>query len=170
MQLSAFLGALLSARLSGLLSVSLSGGSIIDLDGTVFVQLAMFFVAFGVLHALVFKPMLALLDAREEAIDGAREQAKHLEVEVRQKQTAFEAELRKVQQASSEERDRLRGEGQELERNLLERVRVETQASINEAKVALDTEAQLARQRLGVERAQIAREIASKVLGREVQA
>jgi F-type H+-transporting ATPase subunit b len=165
MQLSAFMGALLTGRLS----VSLSGGSIIDLDGTVFVQLAMFFVAFGVLHALVFKPMLALLEAREEAIDGAREQAKHLEVEVREKQTAFEAELRKVQQASSEERDRLRGEGQELERNLLERVRIETQKSINDAKAALDTEAQVARQRLSAERAQTARDIASKVLGREVQ-
>lgn len=165
MQLSAFMGAFLSGRLS----VSLSGGSIIDLDGTVFVQLAMFFVAFGVLHALVFKPMLALLEAREEAIDGAREQAKHLDVEVREKQAAFEAELRKVQQASSEERDRLRGEGQELERNLLERVRVETQKSINDAKLALDTEAQLARQRLSGDRSQIAREIASKVLGREVQ-
>ena len=157
MQLSASLGALLS------------GGSIIDLDGTVFVQLAMFFIAFFVLRALVFKPMIALLDAREEAIDGAKEQAKRLEVEVREKQTAFEGELRRVRGVSGEERDRLRAEGLELERRLLEKVRVETQQLVSDAKTRLDAEAQLARQTLAAQRPELAREIASKVLGREVQ-
>jgi F-type H+-transporting ATPase subunit b len=157
MQLSAILGALLS------------GGSIIDLDGTVFVQLAMFFIAFFVLRALVFKPMIALLDAREEAIDGAKDQAKRLEIEVKEKQATFDAELRKVRGASGEERDRLRAEGQELERRLLEKVRVETQKLVADAKTRLDGEAQLARQTLSGQRPELAREIASKVLGREVQ-
>ena len=107
MQLSAFLGVLLS------------GGSIIDLDGTVFVQLGMFFVAFLLLHALVFKPMVALLDAREQAIDGAKDEAKHLEQEVKDKQAMFESELRKVRGSAGEERERLRAEGLELERKLL---------------------------------------------------
>jgi F-type H+-transporting ATPase subunit b len=157
MQLSAFLGALLS------------GGSIIDLDGTVFVQLAMFFVAFGVLYALVFKPMVAMLEAREEAIDGAKDQAKRLEVEVKEKQASFESELRKVKGASSEERDRLRAEGQDIERKLLERVRGETQTLVQDAKLRLDSEAALARQELSAQRPTLAREIAGKLLGREVQ-
>jgi F-type H+-transporting ATPase subunit b len=157
MLLSAFLGALLS------------GGSIIDLDGTVFVQAALFFIAFGILYALVFKPMMRVLEAREEAIDGSREQAKHLEVEVREKQAAFEAELRKVRGASNEERERLRAEGQEIERNLLDRVRSEAQEMVTQAKTRLDSEAALARQELGGQKSQLAREIASKLLGREVQ-
>jgi F-type H+-transporting ATPase subunit b len=157
MQLSAILGALLS------------GGSIIDLDGTVFVQLAMFFIAFFVLRSVVFKPMIALLDAREEAIDGAKDQAKRLDVEVKEKQATFEAELRKVRGTSGEERDRLRAEGQELERRLLDKVRAETQRVVADAKVKLDAEAQLARQTLAAQRPELAREIASKVLGREVQ-
>jgi F-type H+-transporting ATPase subunit b len=157
MQLSAILGALLS------------GGSIIDLDGTVFVQLAMFFIAFFVLRSVVFKPMIALLDAREEAIDGAKDQAKRLDVEVKEKQATFEAELRKVRGTSGEERDRLRAEGQELERRLLDKVRTETQRVVADAKVKLDAEAQLARQTLAAQRPELAREIASKVLGREVQ-
>jgi F-type H+-transporting ATPase subunit b len=158
MQLSAFLGALLS-----------SGGSIIDLDGTLFVQLAMFFIAFFLLYGLVFKPMMALLEAREEAIDGAKEQAKRLEVEVKEKQASFEAELRKVQTASSEERDRLRAEGQEIERTLLERVRNDTQKMVQDAKARLEVEAARARQDLAAERPALAKQIASKLLGREVQ-
>jgi len=156
-------------QLSASLAALLSGGSIIDLDGTVFVQLGMFVVAFVVLHALVFKPMLALLEAREEAIDGARDEAKRLDVEVKAKQAAFEAELRKVRGASGEERDRLRAEGADLERRLLETVRAETQGTLATSKAALDVEAQTARQRLLALRPELAREIASKVLGREVQ-
>lgn len=157
MQLSAFLGALLQ------------GGSIVDLDGTVFVQLAMFFIAFLVLYALVFKPMVALLDAREEAIEGARDQAKQLDSDVRAKQEKFETELRRVRTTSGEERERLRGEGQELERQLLDRVRAETQGLVSEAKVRLDGEALAARGELNAQNGDLARDIASRVLGREVQ-
>jgi F-type H+-transporting ATPase subunit b len=157
MQLSAFLGALLS------------GGSIVDLDGTVFVQLAMFFIAFIVLYGLVFKPMVALLDAREEAVEGARNQAKQLDSDVQAKQATFEAELRRVRTSSGEERERLRGEGQELERRLLERVRVETQALVNEPKTRLESEANTVRAELGAQSGELARDIASRVLGREVQ-
>jgi F-type H+-transporting ATPase subunit b len=156
-------------QLSALLSTLLSGGSIVDLDGTVFVQLAMFFIAFVILYALVFKPMVALLEARESAIDGARDQAKLLEREVLEKQATFELELRKVRGTSGEERDRLRAEGQELERKLLERVRAETQTLQTEARARFEQEARVARSELVSQRGELAREIASRVLGREVQ-
>jgi F-type H+-transporting ATPase subunit b len=157
MQLSAFLGVLLS------------GGSIIDLDGTVFVQLGMFFVAFLLLHALVFKPMVALIDAREQAIDGAKDEAKHLEQEVKDKQATFENELRKVRGSAGEERERLRSEGLELERKLLENVRAETGTLVREAGERLTAEAKRVRAELATSQSDLAREIASKVIGREVQ-
>jgi F-type H+-transporting ATPase subunit b len=157
MQLSAFLGVLLS------------GGSIIDLDGTVFVQLGMFFVAFLVLYALVFKPMVALLEAREQAIDGAKDEAKHLEQEVKDKQATFDAELRKVRGTAGEERERLRSEGLELERKLLESVRSETTTLVREASERLEVEAKRVRAELSHSQQGLAREIASKVIGREVQ-
>jgi F-type H+-transporting ATPase subunit b len=156
MQLSAFLSVLLE-------------GSIVDLDGTVFVQFAMFSIAFVILYALVFKPMVRLLDARDVAIEGSKLEAKHLESEVQQKQATFEAELRRVQTAAGEERERLRAEGQERERSLLDRVRGETQQLVSEGRTRLETEARIARAELIAQRADLAREIASRVLGREVQ-
>ncbi len=156
-------------QLSATLSALLQGGSIIDLDGTVFVQLAMFTIAFLVLFGVVLKPLVARLVARDYAIDGARDEAKRLDIEVKEKQASFEAELRKVRSASGEERDLLRAQGQDLERKLLETVRVETQATLETAKTQLDIEAQTARQRLEATRGELARDIASKVLGREVQ-
>ena len=156
-------------QLSAFLSAVLSGGSIIDLDGTLFVQLAMFFVAFGLLYVLVFKPMVAVLEAREQAIDGAREEAKQLEQDVKAKQASFDAELRKVRGSASDERERLRAEALELERKLLDTVRKETSELVEESRQRLDVEARAARGELASSRADLAREIASKVIGREVQ-
>jgi F-type H+-transporting ATPase subunit b len=156
-------------QLSAFLSVLLSGGSIIDLDGTLFVQLAMFFIAFVLLYALVFKPMIAVLEAREQAIDGAKLEAKKLEQDVKDKQATFDAELRKVRGNASEERERMRAEALELERKLLEKVRVETTTLMNDARAQLEVEARSARAELAASRNDLAREIASKVIGREVQ-
>ncbi|MBW2465395.1 MAG: ATP synthase F0 subunit B, partial [Deltaproteobacteria bacterium] len=109
-----------------LTSALLSGGSILDLDGTIFVQLAIFFIAFFILRELVFKPMMTLFDAREEAIDGARKEAKAMEQEALDKGVTFDEEMRKVRLEAGEERDKLRGEGQRLEREMLDKVRSET--------------------------------------------
>lgn len=152
------------------LSTLLSGGSPIDLDGTVFIQLVLFFVAFILLYALVFKPMMALFEAREEAIDGAQDEAKRLQAEVQSKQSEFDAEMSKVRSTATEERERLKAEGQKLETRLLEKVREETQKVMADAKERLDKEAGSARTQLNSATPALAREIASRVLGREVKA
>lgn len=41
--------------------------------------MGLFFVALLVLHTLIFKPLLKVFEAREEAIDGAKDAAKQFE-------------------------------------------------------------------------------------------
>ena len=53
------------------------GGSPIDLDGSFFAQLAIFFAAFLILQHLVFRPVTALFDAREAAMEGAKADAEN---------------------------------------------------------------------------------------------
>ena len=74
------------------LSVALLGGAIIDLDGTFFLQLGIFLAIFAMLNVLVFRPMLALMDARETATDGAKASARELETEAAEKLHAFETQ------------------------------------------------------------------------------
>jgi F-type H+-transporting ATPase subunit b len=150
-------------------TVLLSGGSIIDLDGTIFVQAALFFVAFFVLRSLVFKPAIAVFEAREEAIDGARAQAKQLESEAKGAGSQFDEEMRKVRIAAGEERDRLRGEGHELERKVLDQVRADTEGEQKEASRRIEAELTKLRDELETKVPTLAREIASKLLRREVQ-
>lgn len=151
-----------------LLSALLSEGSIIDLDGSFFIQLAIFWIAYFILKATVFRPLLAVLDAREETIDGAKREARGVEKDSRDKQKAFEKQLAEVRTRANEEREKLRAEAKHLEATLLEKVRTDTQKDLKEAEETLAVEAAKARKHIATETAPIARAISSKLLQREV--
>ncbi|MFW6049594.1 MAG: ATP synthase F0 subunit B [Myxococcota bacterium] len=146
----------------------LSSGALIDLDGTLVVQLILFFVAFGILHPLVFKPMVALFEAREQATDGARAEARRMEHEAKEKADKFEEEMHQIRMSAAAERERLRQEGQRLEKTILERVRQETQKQSADAEAKVQAEARRVRSDMETAIPQLARQIAAKLLGREV--
>lgn len=150
------------------LSVILSGGSIIDLDGTLFVQLGLFGIAFLLLRSLVFKPVVAVLDARESATVGAKELAQRVERESADKAEQFAEELRKVKAAANVEKDRLRSDGLVLERNLLDKVRKETQGVLESARVRLEDEGKTVRAELQTALPAIAESIVTKMVNRGV--
>jgi len=152
-----------------LFTALLSEGSIIDLDGTIWIQLGLFAVAFLVSRPLIFRPMIALFEARERAIEGSKLEALRLQDEAAAESAEFEVEMRRLRLQAGEERDRLRAEGKRLERNVLERVRVETDKQLAEADLKLKTEA--AKLRADIDRSipGLAKQIASKLLNREVQ-
>jgi F-type H+-transporting ATPase subunit b len=155
--------------MSSLLSVLLSEGSIIDLDGTILVQLGIFLVLFFILRALVFKPMTALFAAREEAIDGAREEARRMEREAKEQSGGFDEAIRRVRTEAGEQRDKLRADGLALERTMLNAVKDETTRALEDARVKLESERDTARRAMAAQTPVLARAIASKLLGREVQ-
>jgi F-type H+-transporting ATPase subunit b len=146
----------------------LSSGALIDLDGTILVQLAVFFIALVVLRALVFKPMLRVFEAREEAIDGARREARRMEQEARAAGDKFDDEMRSLRSSATAERERLRQEGQRLERTILDKVRQETQRELGDAEAQLQTEARRLRADIDATIPKLAAQIAEKLLGREV--
>lgn len=149
-------------------SALLSGGSIIDLDVTFFVQMAVFFVAFIILRSLIFKPAITLFEERELRIDGARREAKELEQEAEDKGETFDAEMTKLRLSAGEERDALRAEGKHLEATVLESVRADTQKQLDEAEVKLQSEAAKVRKEMEASVPLLARQIATKLLSREV--
>ena len=70
---------------------------------------------------------------------------------------------------AGEERDRLRAEGKRLERTVLDRVREETDKQLAEADAQLATEAAKLRNEVKTSVPLLAKQIASKLLDREVQ-
>ena len=152
-----------------LFTALLSEGSIIDLDGTIWIQLGLFAVAFLVFRPLIFRPMIALFEAREHAIEGAKLEALRLQDEASAESEEFEVAMRKLRLQAGEERDRQRAEGKRLERTVLDQVHRDTDRQLTEADSKL--EAEVAKLRADIERSipALARQIASKMLNREVQ-
>jgi F-type H+-transporting ATPase subunit b len=145
------------------------GGSVIDLDGSFFVQLGIFFTAFFILKSLVFKPVLALLDAREAAMGGARADAERMERESAEKRAHFEGEMRKVREAANADRDKARMEAQKLARDLTEKARRESMARIESSKLRLAQEAEQTRAEVRGRVPELAKQVASRLLNRSVQ-
>lgn len=151
------------------LSVLLSGGSMIDLDGTLFVQVAIFFVAFLVLRGLVFQPVMALFDARDAAIGGARQAARDMEQGAEDARAKLEGELKSVRQAANTERETVRTDAQRLAREQTERAREDAESQLKGARAKLDQEGAQVRAQMNALVPTLASQIASKLLGREVR-
>ena len=152
-----------------LFTALLSEGSIIDLDGTIWIQLGLFAVAFFVFRPLIFRPMVALFEAREQAIEGSKLEALRLQDEASAESEEFDVEMRGLRLRAGEERDRLRAEGKRLERTVMDRVREETDKQLSEADARLKTEAAKLRTEIDQSVPALAKQIASKMLNREVQ-
>ncbi|NLE49502.1 MAG: ATP synthase F0 subunit B [Sandaracinaceae bacterium] len=154
--------------MSLLSTVLLSEGSMIDLDGTVLFQLGLFFVAYIFLYFLVFRPMIALITAREEAIDGAKEEAARLVSQAEGLDSEFDEKLEAIRVEATAERENLRKSGLAREAEILEAARQATEAELAKAEKELAAEAARIRADLAKTTPIIAQEIASRLLGRKV--
>jgi F-type H+-transporting ATPase subunit b len=141
---------------------------LIDLDGTLFVQFALFLIMLIVLSRVLFRPYLTMRDARHKGIEGAREDAGTMQERARQTNADYDARLTKARQRGSEERARLRSEGAVYERQVLGAARDEAQKALHAARARIGSDADAARAKLAAESSALAKQIVTKLLGREV--
>lgn len=144
------------------------GGVNVDLDSSLFVQLGLFFVLLLVLKPTLFDPMMRLFEEREKRIDGTRREAAKEDERSAKALAKYEAMLAKAREAGSAERDALRNDGLKNEVDILAAVRTSTTATLEQGRAGIAREAQEARSRLKGDALVLAREIASRVLEREV--
>jgi F-type H+-transporting ATPase subunit b len=153
---------------SPLASLGAGGAVTIDLDVTVAAQIVLFVLLFLILKPLLFTPMLKLFEERERRIDGAKNEAKAMYAQADAKMAQYETELAKVKRSAGDERDKLRAAGQRREQEILAKVRTETNAMIDDGRAKIAKDATTIRAELDAVSKTVARELASRVLGREV--
>jgi F-type H+-transporting ATPase subunit b len=141
----------------------------VDVDQTFVVQLVLFVALTLILKPILFDPMLKLFEEREKRIDGAKLQARKIDEKSASALGKYEAEMAKARAAASADRDKIRAEAQKREQDILAGVRATTTKTLEEGKLAAQAEAEKARTALKAESVRIARDLASRVLGREVQ-
>ena len=161
---------LLSARTSTSLlgSAASEGGVNLDFDLTFVVQMVAFTVLVIILKPLLFDPLLKLFEERERRTEGAKLLARKMDERAGELLKRYETELESVRRTASEEREKLRAEGARLEAQIVAEARAEAAALVEQGKAKLEGERQAIRAELGSRSADIARDIAARVLGREV--
>jgi F-type H+-transporting ATPase subunit b len=156
-------------RLDRMLLAAAPQAITVDVDLTFVVQLVLFVVLTLILKPVLFDPMLKLFEERERRIDGAKLQARKTDEKSAEALTKYETEMSKARNAANADRDRIRLEGLKKEREILAAVRTATTQAIENGKRAVQAEGERARAALKAEAPAMARELATRVLGREVQ-
>jgi len=144
------------------------GAVTVDLDLSLFVQLGFFLVLLFVLKPVLFDPMLRLFEEREARIDGTRNQATKTDIASAKALAKAQAIVAKGREAGAVERDAMRAEGMKREAELMNQVRAESTATLERGRADIGTEAQAARKELSGDARALGRDMASRVLGREV--
>ena len=144
-----------------------SGGGVnVDFDKSVLVQFAAFVLLLIVIKPLLVDPFLKVIDEREKRTEGAKADARAMDVRAGEIFQRYEAELKKVRQVAGEEREKLRVEGQKLEARMLEEARQQASRIVAEGKGAIGKEADVIRTELQKSAPAIASDIVGRVLGR----
>jgi F-type H+-transporting ATPase subunit b len=144
------------------------GAVTVDLDASLLVQLGLFVVLLLVLKPALFDPMMKLFEEREKRIEGTRHAATKEDEKSAKAHSKALAIVAKGRDAGALERDTLRAEGVKREAELMSQVRAEVAATMERGRADIGTEAHAARQQLRTDARGLARDMASRVLGREV--
>lgn len=155
---------------SAVLSFAGGGSAVnVDFDLTFILQMLLFMVLVVALKPLLFDPILRVFEERERRTDGARDEAREMQREAGELLVKYEAELRRISQAAAEERDRIRTDTSRLEAQILSEAREASTHLIEHGRRQIGDQVDKIRFELGKRSADLARDIATQVLGREIR-
>jgi F-type H+-transporting ATPase subunit b len=145
-----------------------AGHPLIDIDYTVFVQFALFLILFALSNSLLFQPYLRLRERRKQGIEGARAEAERMSAQADAKLADYETQLARARAAANDEGRKVRAEAAAHEKQVTDASRAQAQKALDEATAKMRAETDAARLQLLPQANALARQLATKLLGREV--
>jgi F-type H+-transporting ATPase subunit b len=145
-----------------------AGHPLIDIDWTVAVQFALFLVLFFFANKLLFQPYLALRERRKAGIEGARAEADQMTAQADAKLSDYEKQLEAARNRANEEGRKIRLEAVTHEKQVTDQARGAALKAMDEAQAKVRAETEAARVELLPQANALAKQIASRLLGREV--
>ena len=117
-------------------------------------------------NKLMLQPLVRVLEQREARTLGALERAQSILADATVLRGEFEDRLREVRTRAAERRREVLAAGEAEVQQALERARGEAGESLDRVRTGVAAELQAARQTLRADASELAREAASKMLGR----
>lgn len=144
-------------------------GGLISLDKSLIVQALNFLVLLVILHRLLYKPFLAKMQERTEAIKRSLDEAQAARAEAARQQEENAEQLRRAYAEAAAIRERALKEAADEQHRLLEAARAESQRLVDSAKAQMDADIRRARDELRREVADLATGIAEKLVRKSLR-
>jgi F-type H+-transporting ATPase subunit b len=138
----------------------------IELNYTLLIQVVNFFILLWILNRFLYKPILNVLAERAQKTTGTAKDAEKLETDATQMLQDYEEGLRKAKIEAHEERNRIRKQGVEKERDILEQARKSALDSLNKIRSRIKGESKEALDGLKKESQALSSEIVQRILNR----
>ncbi len=144
-------------------------GGLISLDKSLIVQVINFLILLFILKRLLYKPFLAKMGERTQAIQKSLDEAQAARAEAMRQQEENETRLRAAHAEAAAIRAQAMKEASEEHKRLVEAARAESQRLVESAKAQMDADVRRAREELRREVADLATAVAEKLVRRSLR-
>ncbi len=150
--------------------LSAAAGAVeVDINPTlVLMQLAVVTVLMLVLKPFLFDPLLAVFERRESLVEGTQHKARSLDDQAADIKLKVDEQLTRVTTGAAEERDKARAQAAARDAEVLAKTRAEVAKILDQGRRQLATDEATLDASLRASTDELARDVASRVLGREV--
>ncbi|MFO7983289.1 MAG: ATP synthase F0 subunit B [Desulfuromonadales bacterium] len=140
----------------------------IEINSTIFWQFANFLALLLILNVVLYRPLRNTIKERAETIDGARERARKLEVDIQEKMARYQEQLEEAKREAGKERAEMRAEASRKENEILGEAREKTADYVQKIRSQVSADAEQAGKKLEDDARTMAEMVATKVLGRKL--
>lgn len=145
------------------------GGGLISLDKSLIVQVLNFGILLALLWRLAYKPLLAKMEERTEAIRRSLDEAQAARAEAARQQEENTARLREAHAEAARIREQALKEAQDVARKQIEAAQAQSRKLVDDTKAQLDAEVRRARDDLRREVADLATAVAEKLVRKSLR-
>jgi F-type H+-transporting ATPase subunit b len=142
---------------------------LISLDKSLIVQAVNFLILLLVLHRLLYRPLVAKMEERTNAIRKSLDEAQAARAEAARQQEENAAKLRQAHAEAAAIREQALKEAAEEQRKLVEAARGEAQRMVDTARAQLEADVRRAREELRLEVADVATRVAETLVRRSLR-
>jgi len=140
----------------------------VDITGWLFVQIANFIVLLVALHFLLFKPLLSIMQERQQAVSGAFTDSKSAQEKAQSLLEQYNASLADSKQKATAAYTALYQQGLDAQREMIAAERSKASEQLDKARAEIAAATAAARSEIRSEAEKLSNEISAKLLGRAV--
>ncbi len=140
----------------------------VEINNTLFMQIGNFLILILLMNLLLYRPILSILNKRQEQIASAENEVKDLNLSIQNKMTEYERQIQQAKLDAMAERNMIIQQGVDAGKEIIDVAKQDVSALLDEFQRNLDAEVNAAKDVLRNQSGKISTEIAEKILGRSI--